>query len=383
MRMLKIGVVCFPTYGGSGIVATELGRAMAKMGHEVHFISYMLPVRLDIFEENIYYHEVSTLDYPLFEFPPYELSLASKIVDIVKHEKLDILHVHYAIPNAYVSYMAKQILATENIFIPIVTTLHGTDITLVGKSELLRPAIRFAINQSSFVTSVSQDLKKETCQFFDIDPDKIDVIPNFIDLNEYKVRKNLDNVRKAVAPNGERIVVHISNFRPVKRIQDVVRAFHKIRQEIPAKLVMVGDGPCREEAERLCRELEISKDVRFVGKSLQIPKILSICDLMLLPSKTESFGLVALEAMASGVPVVSTNSGGLPEVNEHGKTGFTHAVGDVDCMAKSSLYILKDDQVLKEFRENCLKHAEKFDLRNIINHYQNVYFNLVDGCGKE
>ncbi|MCT4665893.1 MAG: N-acetyl-alpha-D-glucosaminyl L-malate synthase BshA [Flavobacteriales bacterium] len=382
-RKLKIGVVCFPTYGGSGIVATELGRAMARHGHEIHFISYKMPVRLDVFEENVFYHEVSSIDYPLFEFPPYELSLAAKMVDVVKFEKLDILHVHYAIPNAYVAFMAKQILLQEQIRIPLFTTLHGTDITLVGKSELLKPAISFAINQSDYVTAVSDDLKKETCSYFDVKPDKIHVIPNFIDLEEYRVIKKLQRIKKAIAPNGEKLLVHISNFRPVKNIEDVVKVFYEVQKEVPSKLIMVGDGPCREGAEKLCRELNIADKVRFMGKSLEVPKILSVCDLMLLPSKTESFGLVALEAMACSVPVVSTNTGGLPEVNIHEKTGFTLPVGDIEGMAKAAKHILGCPEKLQHFKENALAHAQTFDIQNIVPDYEEVYYNLIQKSMEE
>lgn len=380
---LKIGIVCFPTYGGSGIVATELGRALAKKGYEIHFITYKQPVRLEVFEENVYYHEVSTVDYPLFEFPPYELSLAAKMVDVIKHEKLDVLHVHYAIPNAYVAYSAKQILLQQGITIPIITTLHGTDITLVGKSSLLKPVISFAINQSDYVTSVSEDLKKETCEFFDIKPEKIHVVPNFIDFSEYKLdytEKELvrrERLKRILSPNGEPVMVHISNFRPVKRVQDVIQVFNNVNKNISSTLIMVGDGPCRDEAERLVRKLNLSKKVRFVGKSPDVPQILDLCDLMILPSETESFGLVALEAMASKVPVISTNTGGLPEVNAHGKTGFISDVGDIKSMSKNALYILQDKQTLENFKENAYKHAQLFDLKNILPEYENIYCEIL------
>jgi len=380
---LKIGIVCFPTYGGSGIVATELGRALAQKGYEIHFITYKQPVRLEIFEENVYYHEVSTVDYPLFEFPPYELSLAAKMVDVIKYEKLDVLHVHYAIPNAYVAYSAKQILLQEGIAIPIITTLHGTDITLVGKSSLLKPVISFAINQSDYVTSVSEDLKKETCEYFDVSPEKIHVVPNFIDFKEYefdyteKEIKRKNRLRKILSPKGEPVLVHISNFRPVKRVKDVIEIFNKVNAELPATLIMVGDGPCRDEAERLVRTLNLSKRVRFIGKSPDVPQVLDLCDLMVLPSETESFGLVALEAMASSVPVISTNTGGLPEVNAHGKTGFISDVGDIETMAKNALYILKDPQVLNTFKENALNHAQSFDLKNVLPEYEKIYCDIL------
>lgn len=380
---LKIGIVCFPTYGGSGIVATELGRALAKKGYEIHFITYKQPVRLEVFEENVYYHEVSTVDYPLFEFPPYELSLAAKMVDVIKYEKLDVLHVHYAIPNAYVAYSAKQILLQQGIRIPIITTLHGTDITLVGKSSLLKPVISFAINQSDYVTSVSEDLKKETCEYFDVKPDKIQVVPNFIDFNEYnftyneKEQNRKERLIRILSPNGEPILVHISNFRPVKRVQDVIHVFDKVNKDIPSTLIMVGDGPCRDEAERLVRSLNLSKKVRFVGKSPDVPQILDLCDLMVLPSETESFGLVALEAMASRVPVISTNTGGLPEVNNHGKTGFISDVGDIESMYKNAMYILQDKNTLERFKENAYKHAQSFDLVNILPEYEKIYCDIL------
>ena len=380
---LKIGIVCFPTYGGSGIVATELGRALAKKGYEIHFITYKQPVRLEVFEENVYYHEVSTVDYPLFEFPPYELSLAAKMVDVIKYEKLDVLHVHYAIPNAYVAFSAKQILLQQGITIPIITTLHGTDITLVGKSSLLKPVISFAINQSDYVTSVSEDLKKETCEYFNVKPEKIHVVPNFIDFSEYKldytekelVRK--ERLKRILSPNGEPVLVHISNFRPVKRVQDVIEVFNRVNKHISATMIMVGDGPCRDEAERTVRKLNLSKKIRFVGKSPDVPQILDLCDLMILPSETESFGLVALEAMASKVPVISTNTGGLPEVNAHGKTGFISDVGDVESMAKDALYILQDEQTLSKFKENAYAHAQSFDLKNILPEYEKIYCDIL------
>ncbi len=373
--MLKIGIVCYPTFGGSGIVATELGKALAQKGNEVHFITYSQPVRLDVFVENVYYHEVSIVEYPLFEFAPYELSLASKLVDVVKHEKLDLLHVHYAIPHAYVAFMAKQILMQEGINIPILTTLHGTDITLVGKSELLGPAISFAINQSDCVTAVSENLRQETIRSFDIKK-KINVIPNFIDFSEYDVLPDME-LKSIIAPNGEKILIHISNFRPVKRVEDVIRIFHILSEDIDAKLIMVGDGPQREYAEKLSRELKVDRKVRFVGKSQDIPRLLGISDLFFLPSETESFGLVALEAMAAKVPVISSNTGGLPEVNIDGETGFTHDVGDVASMAKSAHFILEDEDRLKKFKEKAYKQAHEFDLQNILPRYEHWYNSVL------
>ena len=368
---MKIGIVCYPTFGGSGIVATELGKALAEKGHEIHFISYSQPVRLDTFVENVYYHEVGVVEYPLFEYPPYELSLASKLVDVIRFYKLDILHVHYAIPHAYVAYMAKQILATEGIHIPVLTTLHGTDITLVGKSPSCEPAITFAINQSDCITAVSESLKEETLESFAVTKN-ISVIPNFIDFEHYNNEPDED-LRKIIAPSGEKLLTHISNFRPVKRVCDVIRIFAEVRKEIPSKLIMVGDGPDRERAESLSRELNVYKDVRFVGKSKDIPRILSISDMFLLPSDTESFGLVALEAMAAKVPVISTNTGGLPEVNIDGLTGSTSNVGDIMDMAKNAIHILEDEHRFETYKENAIAQARKFDLKNILPMYEDWY----------
>jgi N-acetyl-alpha-D-glucosaminyl L-malate synthase BshA len=306
--MMKIGIVCYPTYGGSGVVATELGKALAKEGHEVHFITYSQPTRLDFFSENLYYHEVSVKSYPLFDYAPYELALASKMVDVVEHEKLDLLHVHYAIPHASAAYMAKQILKSKGISIPVITTLHGTDITLVGKDSTYEPVVTFSINQSDGVTAVSEDLRRDTLEHFKITNDIV-VIPNFIDLNRFKKQKK-DHFKKAICPNGEVLIVHTSNFRKVKRVQDVVEIFNKVRQVIPAKLLMVGDGPERHNMEELCRELCNIDDVRFLGKLEAVEEVLSVCDLFLMTSEKESFGLAALEAMACEVPVVSTNVGG-------------------------------------------------------------------------
>ena len=339
-KHLKIGIVCYPTYGGSGVVATELGIALADKGHEVHFISYDQPFRLDLYSENIYFHQVNVPDYPLFEYAPYELNLTSKLVDVAIHEKLNILHVHYAIPHASAAVNAKQILATYGIHIPIVTTLHGTDITLLGKDKSFKPVIEYAINQSDAVTAVSQNLKEETLLNFKI-KDEIKVIPNFIDMSLYKQECN-QLLRDKFAKKEEAILVHISNFRKVKRVQDVVKIFEKVNKQVPSKLFMIGDGPERLKAEQLCRKLGIAKHVRFLGKLKVIEKFLCIADVFVLPSKTESFGLVALEAMASKVAVISTNSGGLPEVNIDGKTGYLSAVGDVNKMANDTIDLLKD-----------------------------------------
>ncbi len=373
-KHLKIGIVCYPTYGGSGVVATELGIALADKGHEVHFISYDQPFRLDLYSENIYFHQVNVPDYPLFEYAPYELNLTSKLVDVAIHEKLNILHVHYAIPHASAAVNAKQILATYGIHIPIVTTLHGTDITLLGKDKSFKPVIEYAINQSDAVTAVSQDLKEETLLNFKI-KDEIKVIPNFIDMSLYKQECN-QVLRDKFAKKEEAILVHISNFRKVKRVQDVVKIFEKVNKQVPSKLFMIGDGPERLKAEQLCRKLGIAKHVRFLGKLKVIEKFLCIADVFVLPSKTESFGLVALEAMASKVAVISTNSGGLPEVNIDGKTGYLSDVGDVNKMANDTIDLLKDVDKLNQFKNNALAHAKTFDLPNILPQYEQVYQEL-------
>jgi N-acetyl-alpha-D-glucosaminyl L-malate synthase BshA len=373
-KHLKIGIVCYPTYGGSGVVATELGIALADKGHEVHFISYDQPFRLDLYSENIYFHQVNVPDYPLFEYAPYELNLTSKLVDVAIHEKLNILHVHYAIPHASAAVNAKQILATYGIHIPIVTTLHGTDITLLGKDKSFKPVIEYAINQSDAVTAVSEDLKEETLLNFKI-KDEIKVIPNFIDMSLYKQECN-QVLRDKFAKKEEAILVHISNFRKVKRVQDVVKIFEKVNKQVPSKLFMIGDGPERLKAEQLCRKLGIAKHVRFLGKLKVIEKFLCIADVFVLPSKTESFGLVALEAMASKVAVISTNSGGLPEVNIDGETGCLSDVGDVKKMANDTIALLKDTEKLNQFKNNALAHAKTFDLPNILPQYEAVYQEL-------
>jgi L-malate glycosyltransferase len=372
---MKIGIVCYPTFGGSGVVATELGKALAKEGHKVHFITYSQPSRLDFLNENLFYHEVDFHSYPLFEYAPYELALASKMVSVVKSEKLDLLHVHYAIPHASAAYMAKQILKTEGIYIPVVTTLHGTDITLVGKDPSYEPVVTFSINQSDGVTSVSEDLKKETYQFFKITRD-IEVIPNFIDLEKFKKQKK-DHFKKAICPNGESLIVHTSNFRKVKRIKDVVDIFYNIQKEIPAKLLMIGDGPERSKAEKQAQELGITHDVRFLGKQEAVEEVLSVADLFLMPSEKESFGLAALEAMACEVPVISSNTGGLPELNVQGVTGFLSNVGDVEDMTRKALFIL-DKNNLPKFKENALKRAKEFDISNILPLYENYYERILE-----
>jgi N-acetyl-alpha-D-glucosaminyl L-malate synthase BshA len=372
---MKIGIVCYPTFGGSGVVATELGKALAKEGHEIHFITYSQPSRLDFLNENLFYHEVDFRSYPLFEYAPYELALASKMVSVVRNEKLDLLHVHYAIPHASAAYMAKQILKTEGTYIPVVTTLHGTDITLVGKDPSYEPVVTFSINQSDGVTSVSEDLKKETYEFFKITRD-IEVIPNFIDLEKFKKQKK-DHFKKAICPNGEALIVHTSNFRKVKRIKDVLDIFYNIQKEIPAKLLMIGDGPERAKAEKQAHDLGIAHDVRFLGKQEAVEEVLSVADLFLMPSEKESFGLAALEAMACEVPVISSNTGGLPELNVQGITGFMSNVGDVEDMTRNALHIL-DKNNLPIFKANALKRAKEFDISNILPLYENYYHKILE-----
>lgn len=369
---MKIAIVCYPTFGGSGVVATELGLELAHKGHEIHFITYKQPVRLALLNPNVHYHEVNVPEYPLFHYQPYELALSSKLVDMVKLYGIELLHVHYAIPHAYAGYMAKQMLKDQGISIPMVTTLHGTDITLVGNHPNYKSAVSFSINKSDVVTSVSESLKKATHELFDIKKDIV-VIPNFIELNKVNTAKSVTCERSVMAHPDERIVTHISNFRKVKRIDDVVAIFNKIQHTIPAKLMMVGDGPEREKAEKLCEKLGISDKVIFFGNSNEIDKILSYSDLFLLPSETESFGLAALEAMACGVPVISSNSGGLPEVNEEGFSGYLSNVGDTDAMAANAIKILQNNDTLNTFKENALKSAQKFDIQNILPLYEEVY----------
>lgn len=373
---MKIGIVCYPTFGGSGVLATELGKGLADKGHQVHFITYSQPARLDFFSENLFYHEVSVADYPLFDYAPYESALASKLVDVVRFEKLDILHVHYAIPHASAAFMAKQILATYGIHIPVVTTLHGTDITLVGKDLTYKPVVTFSINQSDGVTAVSHDLKEDTYKHFDI-KNEIRVIPNFVDMNRFKLKAK-DHFKKAIAPNNERIVVHTSNFRKVKRTKDVIAIFEKILKKVPAKLLMVGDGPERSICEQLCRDLHVCDHVRFLGKQDAVEEILSIADLFIMPSESESFGLAALEAMACKVPVITSNAGGLPELNVDGVTGYLDAVGDVNAMAHHAIAILEDDDRLASFKENAYNRAKEFDLKLILPIYEAYYQEVID-----
>lgn len=369
---MKIAIVCYPTFGGSGVVATELGLELARQGHEVHFITYSQPVRLALLNANVHYHEVNVPEYPLFHYQPYELALSSKLVDMVKLYKIEILHVHYAIPHAYAGYMAKQMLKSEGIKIPMVTTLHGTDITLVGNHPFYKPAVSFSINKSDIVTSVSQSLKDDTYKLFNIKKD-IHVIPNFIELDKNRVDPSIACHRSVMAKKDEKIITHISNFRKVKRIPDVIKIFYQIQQTIPAKLMMVGDGPEKEKAEILCKELDILDKVIFFGNSNEIDKILSYSDLFLLPSETESFGLAALEAMAWGVPVISSNSGGLPEVNFEGISGYLSDVGNIEEMANYAVKILEDEIVLSQFKENALTVAQKFDIKNILPFYVELY----------
>src|SRR5690606_30473960 len=367
---MKIGIVCYPTYGGSGVVATELGLELSKRGHEVHFITYSQPVRLELLSNNVHFHEVTVPEYPLFHYQPYELALSSKLVDMVKLHKIDLLHVHYAIPHAYAAYMAKMMLLEEKIHMPFVTTLHGTDITLVGSHPFYKPAVTFSINKSDAVTSVSQSLKEDTLRLFEV-KNPITVVPNFIDLKRHDYHFT-DCKRAMLANENERVITHISNFRKVKQIPDVIKVFYGIQKEIPAKLMMVGEGPEKEPAEQLCRELGIQDKVVFFGNSEEIDKILYYSDLFLLPSVTESFGLAALEAMASGVPVISSNTGGIPEVNIHGETGFLSKVNDTADMTKNALFILKNTENLMQFKARAKAHAQKFDIHSIVPLYEKI-----------
>lgn len=373
---MKIGIVCYPTYGGSGVLATELGLGLATRGHQVHFITYRRPARLSHFHENVFFHEVATEDYPLFEYTPYDTSLASKLVDVVKYENLDLLHVHYAIPHAAVAYMAKKILLTEGRYVPVITTLHGTDITLVGNNKAFAPVVAFSINKSDGVTAVSESLKQQTYDTFDIKND-IKVIYNFIDFNRFS-RINKDHFKKAIAPNGERILTHVSNFRKVKRIEDVVMVFKKVYEKMPSKLLLIGDGPERRNIESLARKTGLIHEIRFLGKQDAVEELLAVSDLFIMPSETESFGLAALEAMACQVPVISTNAGGLPEVNIHGVTGFLSDVGNTDEMAHYATQILEKEEVLQAFRKNALEQAKRFDLSHILKEYEAYYEQILN-----
>jgi N-acetyl-alpha-D-glucosaminyl L-malate synthase BshA len=368
---MRIGIVCYPTFGGSGVLATELGKALADKGHQVHFITYQQPVRLTEYNANIFYHEVRVTSYPLFDYPPYETALSSTMVDVIINHQLDLLHVHYAIPHASAAYMAKKIVATQGITIPVITTLHGTDITLVGRDKTLAPVVAFSINESDAITAVSENLRDETYEIFEIKKE-IEVIPNFVDLSRFN-KKAIDPFRKVIAPNNERIIVHASNFRKIKRVLDVVKIFAEIKKQIPAKLLFVGDGPDRHDAENLSREMGIGEDIRFIGKQEQIEEILAVSDLFILPSEYESFGLAALEAMAAGVPLISSDTGGLPEINIQGKTGFMSPVGDVDSMSRNAIAILENNDTLKTFKTNAAEQAKKFDIHHIVPIYERLY----------
>ena len=369
---MRIGIVCYPTFGGSGVLATELGKALADEGHQVHFITYQQPVRLNVFNTNIFYHEVRVPTYPLFDYPPYEVALASTMVDVIINHDLDLLHVHYAIPHASAAYMAKQIVKSKNgINIPVITTLHGTDITLVGKDKTYEPVVTFSINESDAITAVSQNLKEETYRSFPITK-QIEVITNFVDVSRFN-KKPFDAFKKVIAPDGEKILVHASNFRKVKRVDDVVKIFAEVRKVMPAKLLMVGDGPERPATEELARELGVIDDIRFVGKQEQMEEILAVSDLFLLPSEYESFGLAALEAMAARVVVISTNAGGLPEIVIQGKTGFMANVGDVAAMSLDAINILKDNDRLEQMKQSAFEHACTFDIQHIIPQYEKLY----------
>ncbi len=373
---MKIGIVCYPTYGGSGVVATELGLGLARLGHKIHFITYSRPVRLTHFVENVFYHEVSGADYPLFEYPPYDTALTSKIVDVVTYENLDLLHVHYAIPHAAVAYMAKKILLSKGRYIPVVTTLHGTDITLVGNNRSFQSVVEFSINKSDGVTSVSQSLKNDTLKYFEIKND-IKVIYNFIDFNKFK-KVNKEHFKKIIAPNREKIMVHTSNFRKVKRIEDIIYVFGKVQKEVPCKLILIGDGPERPFLEELCRQMNLCDSISFLGKLDAVEEILAVSDLFMIPSENESFGLSALEAMACELPVISSDAGGLPEVNIHGETGFLSKVGDIDDMVKNVLYLFQNPSEIDRFKINALNQAKKFDINNILPIYEAYYEEVIE-----
>ncbi|MCC5919368.1 MAG: N-acetyl-alpha-D-glucosaminyl L-malate synthase BshA [Cyclobacteriaceae bacterium] len=377
---MNIGIVCYPTFGGSGVVATELGKALANKGHQIHFITYSRPSRLDFFSENLFYHEVDMRSYPLFDYAPYELALTSKMVNVAKFEKVDLFHVHYAIPHASAAVMARSILASNGIHVPVITTLHGTDITLVGKDPSYEPVVTFSINQSDAVTAVSEDLKKETYKHFAI-KNGIEVIPNFIDLDRFQ-RQKKDHFRRAICPDGEKLIVHTSNFRKVKRIQDVLTVFMGIREKMDAKLLLVGDGPERTHFERHCRDIGGCNDIRFLGKLEAVEEVLSVADLFLMPSEKESFGLAALEAMACQVPVVSSNAGGIPELNLDGFSGYVCPIGDTQMMTEKALHILKD-QNLELFKKNALARAKEYDLSQVVPQYEALYEKVVSKPIKE
>ncbi len=373
---MNIGIVCYPTFGGSGVLATELGKALSEKGHNIHFITYQQPVRLGGFHANIFYHEVRVPTYPLFDFPPYETALGSAMVDVIINHKLDLLHVHYAIPHASAAYMARQIVAQQGIDIPVVTTLHGTDITLVGRDKTYSPVVTFSINESAAITAVSQNLRDETYRNFDIKKE-IEVIYNFVDVKRFN-KKPLTPFRNVIAPNDEKIITHASNFRAIKRVQDVLEIFEKVSNEIPARLLFVGDGPERSKIEDIARQKNICDKIRFLGRQEEMEDILAITDLFVLPSSYESFGLVALEAMASQVPVISSNAGGLPEINIDGVTGFLSDVGDTRSMSENALKILRNPGLLKEMKKNALEHAQKFDIDKIVPQYERLYERVTE-----
>ncbi len=377
---MKIGIVCYPTFGGSGVLATELGKALADKGHCVHFITYQQPVRLDSFHPNIFYHQVSVPTYPLFDFPPYEIALASTMVDVIVNQKLDLLHVHYAIPHASAAFMAQQIVKTKGLEVPFITTLHGTDITLVGKDKTYEPVVTFSMNSSNALTAVSQNLKEQTLENFEMTKE-IQVINNFVDIKRFQY-SDKEHFKKIIAPNGEKIIAHVSNFRTVKRVEDAIYAFSKIRTEVPVKMLMIGDGPERPKMEELCRELGTCNDISFLGKQEKMEELLSIADLFILPSEYESFGLAALEAMACRVPVISSNAGGIPEINIHGKTGYLANVGDVDSYAKYSLELLLNEEKLEEFKNNALDQANTFAIENIVPQYEELYKSVLQGVAQ-
>lgn len=369
---MNIGIVCYPTFGGSGVIATELAKGLANKGHKMHVLSYARPARLDSFRTDITFHEVDLSSYPLFEYPPYDLALANVMVDLIKFEKLDLIHVHYAIPHATSAFLAKQILGEKASHVPIITTLHGTDITLIGSDPSYKDVVDFSINQSDGVTAVSEYLRQETYNIFDIKKE-IKVIPNFVDLDRFK-KSNKNHFKRAICPDGEKVITHVSNFREVKRVPDVVSTFHHIvNNGVDAKLLMVGDGPDRQRAENKCRELKICDKVRFLGKQEQVEEVLSISDLFLIPSGSETFGLAALEAMSCGVPVISSNIGGLPEVNIHGETGYLCELGDVEAMGKYALKILKNENLHKKLSENARKRAEMFEQSRVVSVYEDYY----------
>ena len=373
---MKIAIVCYPTFGGSGVVATELGIELSKKGHEIHFITYSQPVRLDALSSNLHYHEVNVPDYPLFKYEPYELALSSKLYDVVSKYKIDVLHVHYAIPHAYAAYMAKKILNENGRRIPIITTLHGTDITLVGNHPFYKPAVTFSINKSDIVTCVSKSLMEDTREFFEIKRD-IKVIPNFIDIEKYESKLNMFE-KNFISQGDEKIIVHVSNFRPLKRIVDVLKIFEKVNSQISSKLIMVGDGPDKKKAKDYLRKNNLKNRVIFLGKTNEVDEILCSSDLFLLPSEKESFGLAALEAMALKVPVISTNIGGLKELNINGNSGYTSDIGDIDSMASNAIKILSDKSLRKKYRSQAFENAKKYDIKKIIPLYENIYDEAIN-----